>query len=95
MNVSPSRLAAALLLGVALQLVLLALGLHFDLAIPEICSVSLGCYWLANGLYFTSGLAFGILVVPWANLRLRATVSVILLSVGLVIGISSIPSLTR
>ena len=89
---SGRRLFLAVLLGVGLQAVMLAFGLHASLAIGGVSGDSLGLYWILNGVYLVAGLAFGQLLIPWAKLSTRAVVCSALLGIGLCIGLLAIPA---
>lgn len=87
---SAPRLGLAVLLGLVLEALFLALGLRANLAMASLCGSSPTCYWILNGLYLVLGFGLGLLLVPWAALRVRAAIFGGVLLIGLLIGVRAI-----
>lgn len=87
---SAPKLGLAVLVGVALQALLLAFGLYANLVMDRLCRSSPTCYWALNGVYLVLGVGLGLLVIPWASVRVRAAVLVLILVIGLAIGLRSV-----
>ena len=83
------RLGIAVLVGGAIQIVLLLFGLHASLWFSTITGENQRAYWLLNGVYFVVGVACGLIMVRWAPARMRVTVGAAVLVVGIFIGLIS------
>lgn len=87
MTNSRKRLVLAIGLGATLQVVLLAFGLHASLWFDSVAGGCMGCYWALVGAYFTSGLAIGLVAVPWARRTPRVIVAAAVLFGGALFGL--------
>jgi hypothetical protein len=74
-------LAWALLLGVALEVPLVAFSLHFGLWFSAMANGVNWVYWALSGALFAFGLGIGLVVVPWHRLGVRLVCATVLLVV--------------
>ncbi len=81
MTARPFRLpllAWAILLGVVVEIPLIAFSLHIGLLFAGIAGNNNWVYWALNGALFAVGLGTGLVVVPWYRLRVRIICAVAL-----------------
>jgi len=75
-------LGLSVLIGVILQALMLAFGLHASLALARLTGDSTWSYWALLGAYFVLGFSIGLSSIPWATPRLRFTLAVALIVVA-------------
>jgi len=80
-QIDTKRLALAIVAGLALQFILVLVGLHADPLLDRVCGDSVTCVRIAQGIYLTLGIGIVLLVVPWSRFPIRlATVATILVT---------------
>ncbi len=81
------RVAAALVIGIALTILLVAFGLH---ASPLIGSFGFGprAYWAANAVYLVSGWVVALAAVRWHSLRYRLLAAFAILLLAALFGVT-------